>query len=307
MVISQALSCMPTSIALISDDPTRRKTLVESLNKIGLVHSKIFPTVSSDFQIPIVDLKAFFILNLRQFTRGELGCVIAHSIVYQSLLESHGEWFLIFEDSARIENDFISKLSEVMNFVKSIPVDQPVIVNLYNPKDFVFVHKTSSDLIFECLSLLRMAKGYLINKAALRIATTRFVKYNDVADWPEWITGIRQYGVIENMVFRDSSLESLTQEPPTVIRNLNSEQLIRAYRFLRLALYVPFIFQRLTHRKDFRYRIWFHFVLRRMPRFFLYKNHRNPYVVYFRHKGMQVLFLRIKRRLESDYRKKISK
>jgi len=280
--------------AVIVDDSSRAQEIIDSMKDIGFISIKMFPSVYSDREIPLVDNVAFKWLYGRDITSGEVGCALAHSFVYRALNGLDGPWFLVLEDSARLTKIMDGDLKDLFDFANSIESNEPSIINLHRPKDFVFARKTESELIVECLTILRMAKGYMINKAALETIVGWRGLINDVADWPEWITRIRQYTVTKELVVRDLSLPSLTNSKRDTLDNSLKSNSWLVSLLIVLMRYSFFHYRSKTKRHDFLYRILLHGIARKTPQRFVNTYPGTDFILIFNSKLFEYFFFKVK-------------
>jgi hypothetical protein len=286
---------------IICNSPQRVKPLIKSLSELTQIQLTIIPSCYVKGEIPIFDYSAFKFLYNRFPNYGEVGCAIAHHSAYKQLEGDTDLWFLILEDSARLGKDFSLKYPEILDFAYSLSKNIPAVINLYSPRDFVIVRHTESSQVAECLTLLRMAKGYLMNSQAVRIATAQVQKLNDVADWPEWITGVRQYCLTEELIYRDRDVPSSTGNSisPEIIgeKVLNSGSI-----FYKLSKLFPFYYVYKTKRKDYLYRYLFHSILLRVPSKYLTSRYDNCFILYFKFASVERIVTSVKRMCESIYK-----
>lgn len=61
--------------------------------------------------------------NIRQLRRGEIGCSMSHTSIWNTILLSNKKYFLIFEDDAILAKDFKYKLADLLNEIKDTKWD----------------------------------------------------------------------------------------------------------------------------------------------------------------------------------------
>ena len=212
---------IPTVV--ISLSPERLKPLMSQLEGCPalLVHvQKGFIGKQVIDNSKLIDRTAFEFLNGREMTSGEAGCALAHFSVYQKIFEHEWKWTLVLEDNARL---LPGAESQILMLIEAVESNQnlrgvPQLIHLNLNKARILARRISiSDSfdIYEPLTILRIAKAYLINDFAAKIAVKDSLPLKDVADWPHWIHEIKFLASIKDAVYVDRSFPSEIGLRPT--------------------------------------------------------------------------------------------
>ena len=122
--------------------------------------------------------------NNKYLTDGEFGCFLSHLQIWEDLIDNNIDYGIIFEDDAKIDENFKNKLNIIM---KNIPKDFTWI-SLYN-----FPHKFQKDIISELNSynnfLYKLNNPqiwgttcYLISLKGAKILTSDILPINKAID-----------------------------------------------------------------------------------------------------------------------------
>lgn len=194
----------------------RALPLKSELEKIDFLELKVFPGVSGkDYKgdSNVFNHEAFFYLNGREPMDGEVGCALAHFAIYNDMLTKNLDWALVLEDDSRLAAGGLVGLATLFSIINSdnLLLETPTIIHLKlenRPvivKKIVFGQKLKA---YECLTVLREANSYLINRNAAKCAALAGLPLNDVADWPHWVSEVFFVALEEDVFFVDRQLES---------------------------------------------------------------------------------------------------
>ena len=209
----------------------------------------------------LVNQRAFQHINKRSMLPGEIGCAISHHMAYLFASENMWDWALILEDNIRVNNSSaidLSNLAEWLTLSKQLQ-SEPTLIHLL-PQESTLVGRSlandSSIELFESLSILRLAKGYLINRRCLELAVSQTLPITDVADWPHWITQVKLLVTIRDLISIDRNLESeIGFRPQQEFEQISNPFLRRIYRaksFTKMIFGIEYLEYRLnTGRGDY--------------------------------------------------------
>lgn len=251
-------------VIVISLSQSRRDRLMQDLAK--LKNLDVHVLAGFDGRIDrtkdhLVNQKAFQHINKRLMLPGEIGCAISHHMAYLFASENMWDWALILEDNIRVNTSSaieLSNLAEWLTLSKQLQ-DEPTLIHLL-PHESTLVGRSlanvSSIELFESLSILRLAKGYLINRRCLELAATRTLPITDVADWPHWITQVKLLVTYRDLISIDRSLESeIGFRPQQEFEQISNPFLRRMYRaksFTKMIFGIEYLEYRLnTGRGDY--------------------------------------------------------
>lgn len=287
-------------VFVIGDNTDRNGTLINQLERCFSCHLRIIKTNYVRKFPENFNQKAFFHMYKRTASLGEVGCLLAHLEVYEKMMDSACEWAAIFEDSARVdENQLCNVLNQLTMFLKN-GVSEPVLINLHSPNAEVVVRHATEKTIVETLSLLRMTKGYLINKSAMQFALLYRNKLNDVADWGEWIKCVRSFAVVNPVVTRASNLSSLVGHETDQNQFRKRSTLTKLFRIFSLTDFL--VYRSKTGRRDYLYRILMHQLLNYLLNIGLLRHGSNRNLLFFKNLTLENYFFSINSALRYFYR-----
>lgn len=218
---------LPTFIISMSEDRARPLvSVLETLEYIELKKTLGLRGQDYFYDGSIFDHKAFLHLNGRPPLEGEVGCAYSHYSVYREIIMNGHEWTLILEDDSRIDEIGSHKLEALIHSIhKDIQLfEKPCVIHLKLENRPVVAKKFRiADEIeaFECLTVLREANAYLINKSAAKAAVTEGLPLRDVADWPHWISDVFFLAASEDIFSVDRNLESEIGTREDMYKNRN--------------------------------------------------------------------------------------
>ena len=118
-------------------------------------------------------------------TEGEIGCALAHLLVYEKFLASTEEWALVFEDDASLIDPI--GFQDFLEVIKRKHKDLPTIYLLWGA-GLVGTGKrerlTESHLAWNLLIPPRSAVAYIINRKAARLIQKNSLPLISPGDWP---------------------------------------------------------------------------------------------------------------------------
>ena len=203
-------------ILIISQNSARRRELVESLKVFSEFRVQIQTGVSGESVLndsEIIDLNSFHYLNGRKMLAGEAGCAVAHFQAYRRIVEMDSKWVLILEDNSRINPVALAKIPTMLSRLDSIKETGkiPIIIHLFMNNAHFIGKKIYADqkfFLYESLTILRLAKAYLINREAALMAIRAGLPIKDVADWPHWVLKTKFLVYPHDVVHIDSAFQS---------------------------------------------------------------------------------------------------
>jgi len=203
-------------ILIISQNSARRRELVESLKVFSEFRVQIQAGVSGESVLNnpgIIDLNSFHYLNGRDMLAGEAGCAVAHFQAYRRIIEMDSKWVLILEDNSRVNAAVLAKIPTMLSRLDSIKKTEkiPIIIHLFMNNNHFVGKKIYADqkfFLYESLTVLRLAKAYLINREAALMGIRAGLPIKDVADWPHWVLKTKFLVYPYDVVHIDSAFQS---------------------------------------------------------------------------------------------------
>lgn len=143
-----------------------------------------------------------------------IGCGLSHKVAYAKGIQEKQNWILILEEDVRLCPNFKVNL---VNLLKQLDSGTPTICQLFTRGER-FVHKKTLTMFQSGRYLFKFATppgqtaGYLINKAALLIATKE-KKLSGPPDWPTWSHSINFLGTFPFLITETSEGSSIGSPP----------------------------------------------------------------------------------------------
>lgn len=140
---------------------------------------------------------------------GEIGCVLSHLGVYRKLLESQEPCVYVFEDDAKITDEFMELQPKIQQFMEE--QREPTVLLLYE----INGHRKACRAISPDISIMRSLAGsrahaYVLNRRAaqnLLKAQTPVKVEMDVWAIYQKLGFLRLYSLSKNVVWLDEELE----------------------------------------------------------------------------------------------------
>ena len=203
-------------ILIISQNSSRRRELVESLDVFNEFRVQVQAGVAGESVLndpEIIDLVSFNYLNGREMLAGEAGCAVAHFRAYQRIVQMDSKWVLVLEDNSRINAFALAKIPAMLSRLDSVMETEriPIIIHLLMNNSHFIGKKIYADqkfFLYESLTVLRLAKAYLINREAALVAIRAGLPIKDVADWPHWVLKTKFLVCPYDVVYIDHALQS---------------------------------------------------------------------------------------------------
>lgn len=287
-------------VFVIGDNAARNGTLINQLEKCFSGNLNVIRTIYVKKFPESFDQEAFFHMYKRNPSLGEVGCLLAHLEVYEKMIDSACDWAAIFEDSARVDESQLCNVLHKLTIFLQNHVSEPILINLHSPNAEVVVRHTEETIIVETLSLLRMTKGYLINKSAMRFALLYKYRLNDVADWGEWIKCVKSFAVINPVVTRASNLPSLVGHQAEQTHQRKTSIFTKLIRIISLTDF--FEYRLKTGRRDYLFRILLHKILNYLLIIGVLLHGSNRNLIFFRTLNIERLFFTTNAVLRYIYR-----
>lgn len=164
---------------------------------------------------------------------GEIGCVLSHLGVYQKLLESREPCVYVFEDDAKITDEFIELQPQIQQFMEE--QREPAVLLLYA----IHGHRKACRALSPDVSIMHSLAGsrahaYVLNRRAaqnLLKAQTPVKVEMDVWAIYQKMGFLKLYSLSKNVVWLDEELEKVsTIDQVSVRHNKNrKEKKIKAH------------------------------------------------------------------------------
>lgn len=157
----------------------------------------------------VVNAAAFFAFHLRQPTRGEIGCALAHRHAQQDLARSGSAIAAIFEDDARID-DLACLSSRIKIYEQMCQQIGPALINLNRNAIPKHLERTGADYLglSRALTPPYPATAYVLNRAAAKAFITSQTPIRSQADWPRTTTDVSYFVDRRSCVYEDLGLAS---------------------------------------------------------------------------------------------------
>jgi GR25 family glycosyltransferase involved in LPS biosynthesis len=143
-----------------------------------------------------------------------IGCGLSHKIAYGKGIQEEQVWILILEEDVRLCANFKYNLE---NLVRQLDVSTPTVCQLFTRGDRFIRKKSLTELyggryLFRFMAPPGQTAGYLINKAALLIAT-REEKLSGPPDWPNWSHNVKFIGTFPFLITETAEGTSIGSPP----------------------------------------------------------------------------------------------
>ena len=184
------------AIFVIGSEGALRSPSLQSALRRSPYPSRILPPfrVTPDDAALLADEVAAEIVFGRTLTPGEIGCWFAHRSVYEEAVATGCRWALVLEDDAGLPPDIWTRLP---SWLRDEVDDRPTIVSLFaqdHAKRAREIQQEDGELVTLPYAPTNTV-AYLINRAALKVATASPRRAMSTADWPPWSMGI-QYKLV---------------------------------------------------------------------------------------------------------------
>jgi glycosyl transferase family 25 len=162
---------------------------------------------SSDF----VDQVTAKVIHGSELIRGEIGCALAHLVVYQSLLKSDEKWAFVLEDDAEILDG--QALIQSLKYIQALETHLPSIYMAHAAglvSTGVHLQIFHDYEAWELLITPGLCTGYFINRSAAAKLLSASIPLISPADWPIRAEGEIKFSAIYPwLVSPSSSVASL--------------------------------------------------------------------------------------------------
>jgi glycosyl transferase family 25 len=185
-------------------------------------------------------------------TKGAIGCYLSHITLWQMLLNSNEEMFLIFEDDINFNNtdDFINKINKSINLINKNDWDV-IYLGYFGIKD---LFKLSQQNIYyqKIEDLIYGTHAYIINrKGAQKLLNNAIPIVDQIDSYMSFMTirnDINSYKTYDIFFFQDNKLKSTIQTDKSIkvyITQYNNKTLKKFFflicLFVIFLLYLSFI------------------------------------------------------------------